>query len=282
MPKVTHPLRSELFTELEHEIQFFSSHTKQQYRAHVSDYLDFVAKKDPTLASWKERNTVYGYISFLQKRGLAQSYINTIVRGPVGCLFRFSGLRNPVKLPKVDRDPDRPEMTWKESQVEDFIQWARAKGNIQQQALLAVATIYAPRISEYPKITQAGIDTKKGVIAIPTSKHNLVRHHLIPAQIAPYIYQYDWEPLDEQELRNLFDSICEGAGIKRLPRQAFHAFRHVLWDELSYRGLTPTEIYDFTGWAKGGTLGYYVPPLKYHPQNDKKVFTVHPFLPYWE
>lgn len=277
-------IRDDLMKELEHEIHLLKPHTQAQYRAHIADYLDFVKRRGPTYARWKDRDMVYAFMAKLEKAGKSQSTINFIIRGPIGCLFRFSGLLLPVKLPHVDPAVygDAEEaLFWTEGQVQGMIKTART-GDIQIQAIIAVGTIYAPRLSEVVKINSKCIDLNKMVITIPTVKHNLVRRHLIPEPIQPQLCKYDWPELSEHQLRQLFEELTDKAGIERKPRQSFHAFRHTLWNELSFRGLTDKEIYEFTGWARGSTLGSYIQPLKYNPNNDNKVFGVHPFLEYWK
>ena len=276
-------IRDDLMKELEHEIQFRKSHTQAQYKAHVGEYLDFVKRRDPSYEKWKDREMVYAYIDKLKRAQKSQSTINFIIRGPVGCLFRFSGLRLPVKLPPIDLAvySGDESLFWTEEQIQSLIHTART-GDTKDQAIIAVATIYAPRVSEILKITKKEIDFKKMVITIPTVKHNLVRRHLIPEEVQYQICKYSWDQVGEQDLRDMLERIAGAAGIERKSRQSFHAFRHALWDELSYSGLTPSEIYDFTGWVKGGTQGFYIHPLKYNPLNDRKVFEKHPFLKFWK
>lgn len=277
-------VRDDLVKELEHEIQYFSEHTKNQYRAHVNDFLDYVKRRDASYEKWKERETVYGYIDYLKKRRkVSQQHANYVIRGPVGCLFRLSGLRIPVKLPRVVRGESGEEdnMGWTEEQVAAMVTAAR-QSDIRTQALMATSTVYAPRISEIVKIEKKDIDFKKMVITIHTVKHNLVRRHIIPEPIQFIICKYDWQPTTEQHLRDVFEAVVAKAGIQRKPRQSVHAFRHSLWTELSYLGYSSQEIYEFTGWSRGGTLGVYLPPLKYNPNNDKKIYEKHPFLKYWE
>jgi integrase len=172
------------------------------------------------------------------------------------------------------------DMGWTEEQVAAMVATAR-QGDIQTQAVMALLTVYAPRISEVVKITKKDIDFKKMVITIHTVKHNLIRRHLIPEPVQFVICKYDWLPVTEQKLRDVFETVAANAKVERRPRQSVHAFRHSLWTELSFLGFSPQEIYEFTGWSRGGTLGVYLPPLKYNPNNDKKIFEKHPFLKLW-
>jgi len=89
--------RAKIFSELDREVEFYSEHTKSQYRSHLSDYLDFVGLN----RDWRDRDVLYDYRKKLGKRGIAQSHINYIIRGPIGAIFRAYGLRIPVKLPRV-------------------------------------------------------------------------------------------------------------------------------------------------------------------------------------
>lgn len=270
--------RNGIFRELDRETEFYSTHTKSQYYSHVSDYLDFVGSRD-----WKDRDVLYEYRQKLGKKGYNQSHINYLIRGPIGTLFRAYGLRIPVKLPRVEPAVYSPNTSlfFSEEQIIQMIKVARG-GGAQIKAILTIATIYAPRAAEFLLITNEDVHTKKKVIVIHTVKHNLVRRHLIPECIQPNLFNYDYPTITEQVLRGIFDNFLKVAGIQRKSRQSFHAFRHALFDELSFRGFTDAEIYDFTGWQKVGTIGAYVRPLAFKPNNDQKIFANHPFLKYWE
>jgi integrase len=260
----------------------FAQQTKRQYRAHASDFLEFAAGTD-----WLDpkvgRQVVERYIAHLKAtRKISQAQINYIIRGAVAKLYSIKGLKLPVILPRLDPAvmSNNPALFWKDVQVETMVHVAREM-DAQIKAVMAVATVYAPRLNEIIKLSPDSVDKEKHLIHIQTLKHNLYRHHLIPEVIRPALYAYDWTPLTEHFLRDRFDALIEAAGIKRLERQSFHAFRHWLWNELEYRGFTEEDIYKFVGWRRGNTLGSYVKPMQLNIPNDLKIFEKHPSLIYW-
>jgi integrase len=283
--------RPGLLKKINDECEYYSRHTRSQYFNHITTFLDWLAGNKISLDKFLDpeadigRDTLKRYLNLLQSQGHSQSHVNYIIRGPLGCIFRAKGLKLPVKLPPVKAAVFNEGNTlfWAEEQIASLVQAARLS-DVRKQAIMALATIYAPRASEIVQVHADNIDKKKGVITIHTFKHNLVRRHLIPDCLKPIFYENDWEPLSDMKLRELLDMMVVRAGLVRSRRLSFHGFRHALFDELSYLGFNNDEIYEFTGWVKGVglTLGFYTHPLKYNPNNDIKIFAKHPFLKYWE
>ncbi len=274
--------RSKALEELNLETEYYALHTRKQYFSQVHDYLDFVGKN----RDWRERDILRNYTIKLRKQGKSQSHINYVVRGPIGALFRAHGLRIPIKLPKVQPAVYNPDegMFFDPDDIEKLIAVAKSNSGltVQHKAILAISTIYAPRASEIIRIEQKHLHPKKKTIIIRTVKANLVRQHLIPEAIEPILFAYDYPTISDAKLYDLFYTLIAKAGIERKRRQSFHSIRHTLFHELSYSGFTDEEVYDFTGWRKGGTLGSYIRPLAFKPHNDEKIFEKHPFLPFWE
>lgn len=158
------------FRELEHEIQYYSEHTREQYRFHISDYLDFVKKKYGNLENWKERDVVYAYIDHLKKaKKLSQNTINYTIRGPIGCLFRMSGLRLPVKLPKVGSPvlDIANRISYTEEEIYQLIKAAQMSHNPQWQNMMALSSIYGLRAGEIRSLQKEDVHPLKKTILIP-------------------------------------------------------------------------------------------------------------------
>ncbi len=277
----------ELWSEFNYQMTNFAQQTKRQYRAQAADFLEFADGTewlDPKVG----REVITKYMAHLKEtRKISQSQINYIIRGAVAKLYSIKGLKLPVILPRLDPAvmSDNPALFWKDVQVETMVKVVRegdeGQIDVQLRAIMAVATVYAPRLNEIIKLTPESIDKGKHLIHIQTLKHNLYRHHLIPKVIRPFLYAYDWPQLTEHYLRDRFDALTEAAGINRLGRQSFHAFRHWLWDTLEYLGYSEDDIIKFTGWRRGGTLGAYIKPLKLNIPNDEKIFKLHPGIKFW-
>lgn len=277
--------REKIFKELEHEFQYYSEHTKKQYRAHVSDYLDFVGDRD-----WRAREVLYEYMDSLKiKRKLSQNTINYIVRGPIGILFRMNSLRIPVKLPRVNMtaiDLDRL-IHFSEEEIVALIKAAKASGNKIWQAIMALATVYGLRAGEIQAIRREDVHPKKRTIIIRTLKGGLLTEHTVPPEIQGYTFGYDYPFFSDNQMYNIFRDIASAAGIDQIPRKCYHALRHgvitCLDDMRNPRGLRifdDKDITRFFRWKEGGIKASYS-----HPSIlalDTRIFARHPFLKYWK
>lgn len=291
-PKIT---RAALLKEMEHETQFMSKSTRDQYFAHGIDYLDFITQHH---LPWDARDTLYKYLEVLKKRHHAQSYINYILRGPVGCFFRIYNLKIPVKLPPrkkgnvIDID-SRQKFTIEE--VAKLIQTALESGNKQWQNIMALSSIYMLRAGEIRAIKASDVHPIKKTFVIQAEKGGLLRQHLVPPQIAPYIFNYDYPTLRRQNIFDTFNKLAEAAGVVRnievqggkVSHKGLHAVRHCVvttlknlrdeHDQLIYEA---DDVFKFGRWA-GGTITetYNHPELM---KNDERIFKHHPFLKYWQ
>ncbi|MDP2726276.1 MAG: hypothetical protein Q8P59_01930 [Dehalococcoidia bacterium] len=271
--------RDKLLKELFRETEYYAPHTRRQYFNHVNSYLDYVGD----VGDWKDRDTLYTYAKKLRKTH-SQDYVNYIIRGPIGALFRCHGLRIPIKLPRVSVDVDISErVRFEPEQVAALVAAARASGDTQAKALLAISTVYGPRAGELLKIRSEDLHPKKQTIIIRTLKHGLKREHLIPEAILPPLFGYDYQPISLARLYATLDRVAEQAGIVRVQRKSFHAIRHALIDALKYEaGLDDEKISRFTGWREKGMVGKYAKLFPFQPKLDFEIFEKHPFLKLWE
>lgn len=276
--------RDELFKELEHEVQFYSDSTKKQYRSHLIDYLDWLKDRD-----WRERDVLYAYLDYLLKvKKLNQTYANYIIRGPIGCLFRMNGLRLPVKLPRVSRQMIdlASRFSYRVEEIRALIQAAKNSGNPQWANLMALSTTYGLRVGEMFGIRKEDVHPYKHTIIIHTEKGGMLREHLVPEQIAPHVYHYDYPQVGYNRRFEIFQAIATAAGVPRVKKKAYHGVRHGLataLDELrdkdGKRVLDQTRIYQFLRWKGGGMMQIYTTPN--FQDTDTEIFNVHPFLCEW-
>lgn len=285
--------RAELFKVLEYEIQYLAPNTQNQYRSKISDYLDWVQKKTGALDGWTERGTLYEYMDVLKKkRHLSQATINFILRGPIGTLFRMQQppLRIPVKLPKISRGQMldiESRVHFTEQEIMQLIQTARQSGNTQWQNMMALASVYMMRAGEITNMRREAVHPIKRTILVHTEKGGLLREHLVPPVIAPYIFKYDYRPLPGKAIHLIFRQLAQAAGVSTAGRRNIHAVRHGVFTTLknlrdANDGLVyeADDVFKFARWA-GGTVAetYNHPELL---KNDERIFKHHPFLIYWK
>lgn len=273
-----------LFQELEHEIQFYSEGTRAQYRSHVWDYLAWLTGDK----WWQDRETLYAYLDYLKKQGKSQVYISYIVRGPIGCLFRMNGLRVPVKLPRV-----KPPMidlasrfSYTIDDIKTLIAVAKWSKNPQWANIIALSSTYGLRVGEIFGIRKDDVHPIKKTIVVHTEKGGMLREHLVPDQIAPCVFHYDYPTVGYNRRFEIFRQITNEAGVDYVPKKAYHGVRHGLataLDELrdknGQRVLDQTRIYQFLRWKGGGMMQIYTTPKMF--EIDQEIFKHHPFLKEW-
>jgi len=275
--------RKSIFKELEHEIQYYSESTKSQYRAHVDDYFTWLKGKN-----WQERDVLYTYLDYL-KKNRDQTYVNYIIRGPIGCLFRMYGLRVPVKLPKVNRQMIdlASRFSYSAEEIRALILTAKKSSNPQWLNTIALSTTYGLRVGELFGVRSEDIHPYKKTIIIHTEKGGMLREHDVPEQIAPFVFKYTYPPVGYNRRFSIFHEIANVAGVKFVPKKCYHGVRHGLatvLDELrgadGKRILDQTRVYQFLRWAGGGMMNIYTTPRM--PEVDAEIFKYHPFLKDWE
>ena len=264
--------------ELEREIEYYKQHTKQQYRSHIGEYMRFVGNRE-----WRDRDVLYNYIGKMKKLGHSQNYINYLVRGPIGALFRAHGLRTPVKLPKVSLAMvDLTTLvTYKPEEVEAFVKVAQKKGDPQWLAAMALSTTWGLRAGEIRQLRKEDIHLKpKPSIMIHTLKGGLPRQHLIPEQVQEYLLEYEYPLISDDAGFQLFHEIEVAAGVQHIPRKAYHAVRHSVFTGLIMNGLERSKAENFMRWRMGGTSVHYFSPQMF--EIDLEAYPKHPHLKYWE
>jgi integrase len=281
--------RTDLLKELEHEMTYYSFHTKAQYRVHVADYLDWLAKKE-RVEQWANRDVLYEYISYVQKkRKCTQAYINYLIRGPIGCLFRMNGLQIPVKLPKITRGrmiTMENRTQFKPEEIASLIKAAKASKNPAWCAYMALSSIYGLRVSEMASMEKKDVHPLKKTIMVHTAKGGILTEHIVPDAIAPYLFNYDFPPAKTYMLNGILKEIAAKAGVDVPLRKSWHAVRHgavtacqAVRDAEERRLLDDDTIFRFFRWSGGTTMNIYVTPDA--GKTDERMFKHHPFLEYW-
>jgi integrase len=285
--------RTDLFTELEYEIQYMSEGTKSQYRAKVSDYLDWIKKRGTGFDKWQDRDTLYKYIEYLKtERHLSQATINYILRGAIGALFRMQqpSLRLPVKLPKIARGQmhqTESKKAFTVGEIAKLIETARHSGNPQWQNIMALTSIYGLRAGEVQQMKKEDMHPLKKTITVHTEKGGTVREQLVPKIIAPYLFNYWYPEIPGKKVHTVFGEIADAAGVSHGDRKNIHAVRHAVVTALSdVRDANDqlifgqTDVYFFVRWAIPGIIATYNHAKEL--ENDERIFKHHPFLKYWK
>ncbi|KKN35036.1 hypothetical protein LCGC14_0787850 [marine sediment metagenome] len=270
--------RKEILHELDRETEYYSAHTRSQYFSHAQDYLDYVGDND-----WQDRDILYNYTKKLKKKGHAQSHINYLVRGPIGALFRAHGLRIPVKLPRtpVSLLDLAHRVRFTKEEVEALISAVKSSNNATYANIMALSTTYGLRASEMRFIRKDDAHPKKKTIFIHTLKGGEAREHVVPDQVAPFIFGYDYPTFSDNKMYEIFKEITGLAGIDKPAGKGYHAIRHSLASELIYvEKVDQPTVFQFLRWRGGGMLSIYATPFQ--PEIDEQIFAKHPFLKYWE
>jgi integrase len=281
--------RTDLMTELEHEMTYYSYHTKEQYRAHVSSYFDWLEKKD-RMELWKDRDVLYEYINYLlKKKKVAQSHVNYLIRGPIGCLFRMSEMRIPVKLPKstLGRMVNLEDRTqFSPDEIISMIMAAKESMRPEWCVYMALSSVYMLRVGEMANIEKKDVHPLKKTILIRTTKGGVLTEHTVPDIIGHYIFSYDFPPISRNNLNGILKEIAAKAGVVVPKRKSWHAIRHGVGtalqaqrDEEGRRYLDDDTIFRFGRWSGSTTMNIYVTPDS--ANNDERVFKYHPFLEKW-
>lgn len=279
--------RAYLMQELEHEIQFFAASSKRQYRADIYDYFEWLkARKQES--QWAEREVMYAYIAYLQKgRHLKQSAVNYIVRSPLGCLCRIAGIRLPVKLPKVKAPmlDVASRKSFEGEEIAELIGTAIESGKPAWLNMMALSSIYGLRAGEIRALSKNDVHVNKKTIVVQTEKGGMLREHVVPLPVAPFILPYTYPPMANQKIFDLFNALAAEAGVDRgESHKGLHAVRHgviTIMEDMRDAGgggrvYDEKDLYVFFRWQGGGMLNAYVTPN--YSQVDQRIFKHHPFL----
>jgi hypothetical protein len=126
----------------------------------------------------------------------------------------------------------------------------------------------------------------KKTIIIHTEKGGMLREHLVPDQIAPYVFKYDYPQVGYNRRFEIFHEIAKAAGVPYVPKKCYHGVRHGLVTALKAvrnaqgrRIYDDTTVYQFLRWKGGGMMERYDTPEM--QDVDEAIFAHHPFLADW-
>jgi hypothetical protein len=178
-----------------------------------------------------------------------------------------------------DEDVEAPAAS-----IEDMVKMIAAarEGKLEPQetAFVALSTTFGPRREDLVRIRAE--DVEDGTIFIDTCKGGSKRIHRIPDEILSFVTQYPFDRrYSPNQLSWMYHRIEYKSGIEYRPGTGWHSPRRRLLTILDdYLPLPAVRL--FLRWKTKSSpdmaVRYYSKELE---ENDRDVFAVHPFLPYW-
>jgi integrase len=233
---------------------------------------------------------IRAYLADLKKRGHGASslrlhyfFLKTLTENV---------MRGNWPLDKRDAPPEpeleeyrRPILS--EERINTMIEKMRKSPYIMARTRFAVSTIYGARRVELGDLVAENINLETMTIRIRTRKHGIIRTHLIPNEMKPYISPEELEPMSEWQMSELFKRIEAHCGLKHEPNFGWHSIRRRLATWLDDHGISEPDIYRFMRWKRRRTiLDRYIVRTEAETDRrlaevDKAIFAVHPFLRAW-
>ncbi len=237
--------------------------------------------KTPTVADARR------FLGSLREQGVSKAYVH-VAYYALRSLFKILGKEEEFtrnishKVPRSSRI-GKPTLTV--DQIERMVSWAKSKKGKRGPKIrfyLALSTTFGLRRTEMSKVQKG--DISEGTITIWTAKGGEPRVHLIPDEIAPYVYGYTPpKAISESGLTRMFWEIAKGAKLKLEPKFGWHSIRRGLSTELARVGVNPLIVNRFIRWKTGfsvfSTQDMYIQLSD--SEVDRIVFENHPFLHLW-
>jgi len=251
--------------------------TKTTYVSAINHFLRFA--KNKIMDEWCIRE----FLEHLEKKEYSRNYQR-------GCWYAikkyFKAREIPWKLdkgdyPKLDKTKINKPILPK-ADVIRLIEIIKEIGEPEEKMFLAICSTYGVRRVEVCSLTEQDIDRKENILHIQAAKGGEERYHLIPEEIRPYIYPWNFnKEMSTTHASIIFNDIMEKAEVENERGTGWHALRRRLTTELVSTGLPAMEVYNFTRWkdrSTGMLVEYYNPDFK---EVDEKIFKKHPFIEMW-
>ncbi len=186
----------------------------------------------------------------------------------------------------------RPALT-----SEEIAQIITADLHPRLTAFVCLSTVYGYRRAELGSLTYTNLHLDEGYLDMFILKSREWKRHAIAESITPRLREYGFpEQLSPSSLSRLFKQVCRRSGLGKKKGFGWHSVRRCLATELdNTRALSYRELHQFmnwktptSGWREGEPPREVIPGIVMHYTEreaielDKKVFSIHPFLRYWE
>lgn len=250
------------------------------YRSEINRFIAFLKGKQ-TPDEWDLRR----YFDHLERKGLSRSYQRNTWYA-LKIYFKAKGLEWPLSkrdYPELDKSAIK-KPTLSRDQIARMIETTKLYGEPEEKAFLALGSTYANRKSEFCILTEKDIDRKSHTLFIHTVKRGESRHHIIPEQIRPYIYPWNFNTeVTSFRAHSIFNAILEKAGIAKTNGLGTHALRRGVFTILCSTDLPVMRIRNFGRWKNIQEVGmlaeYDNPDFR---ETDQLVFSRHPLILLWE
>ncbi len=252
-----------------------SESVRYRYPRLVSHFIDYVGVK-----STYTKADVLKFLNYIINSGMSKNYAiwsSYILKQ----FYEALGIQFPLRagdLPKLEPgDVNAP--IFSPNYVGSLIGAVKAKGTPMMKAYLALSTTYGLRRQELAGVSSR--DMNDSIIRINTVKGRVVREHLIPEEIKPYL-SYEFRPIHPQTITNLFIRIQRLAGVDHGDREGPHSIRRSLVTELQNAGVPAHFVFSFMGWKLSSRLGIMGEYTRPDPVlRDSRIYEKHPFLRFW-
>jgi len=254
-----------------------SQSTLYRYPRLISYFIDYIGVK-----STYTRSDAMRFLNHIINSGMSKNYAiwaSYILKQ----FYESLGIKYPLRagdLPRLEPgDVNAP--VFSPNYINDLIGAVKSKGTPMMKAYLALSTTYGFRRQELANISDN--DICNGTIRVSTVKGKVVREHIVPDEIVPYLTGYKLKTVHPQTMINLFLRIQSLAKFKHGDREGFHSIRRSLVTELLNAGVPIHVAYLYIGWKLSprlGIIGVYAKPSS--QEVDEIVMEKHPFIPMWK
>ena len=253
--------------------------TKSVYASEINHFLRFVRQKSVP-DEWDLRK----FFAYLDRKGFSRSYQRNAWYA-IKTYFRAKGLEwtlEKADYPKMEKSRVTKAILSR-NQVVQMIEATKLLGNPSEAMFLALSSTYGLRCSEIIGLTESEVYREAHTLYIETKKGGESRYHLIPSQVRPYLYPWNFDTrISHTKAYTIFNAILQKSGIEKLSGMAWHSIRRSLFTELSSTDLPIMRIANFGRWKlrEYGSLPEYDNPD--FREVDELIFSKHPFIEIFE
>lgn len=254
-----------------------SSSKRYRYPRVISEFIDVCGVKDKYT-----KDDIVRFVNNEVSRGISPSSLRWKYH-VIKDFLSFIGCDMPLKYRDMPRAQQPTPPILPKDDIIKMIESVKNNGTPAMKAYLALSTTYGFRRIELARIRNSSFSD--GMIQVKTGKTGIIRSHIVPDNLAPYISGYDFKERSESWFIYLFKEIQELSGISNITGSGFHSIRRSLVTELVIAGVHIPVIVKFMGWniksafGSAGIVSFYFKPEQYNV--DEIIFNNHPFLGYW-
>ena len=158
------------------------------------------------------------YLASLDADGLSERS-KEIHRIVLKCWWEALGLSWPLSNRRVHKKSTgkKTVSTFTVREIHHLISLVKQHGTAEDKFYICLATIFAPRRGEIGQINQKNFNWQgdSGTLFFQTEKHGLFREHIIPAELVPYLRNYNPPQTHSvHKMSKKFIQICKSVGFE--------------------------------------------------------------------